>query len=122
LMAGSGVLAGVCVLCLLEGAPLQRVQWLTWFLAAQLIWHALRTRKLIFAALLFFLVWIALLAATSPGVGALLSRVTPEQSISPTLWLLITIQLIFVALERLPSSAADPNGADSQPDDGGRSA
>src|SRR5207245_2484093 len=59
----------------------------------------LATRKQIFGTILFSQTWIGLLASTTPGRGPLWDRVGVEQSVTPTLWLLLGIQLLFVALE-----------------------
>jgi hypothetical protein len=99
LMAGSAVLSVIGSGCLLDGAPLERLQWLWLFVAAQLIWHALRTRHLVFGTLLFGQVWIALLAVTAPGTEQLWDRVSVALSVIPTLGLLLTTQVLFIALE-----------------------
>ena len=96
LQIGSGALAVISIICLLNGTGLDQMQWLCWFLAAQLVWHGLRTGNQIFGAILFFQAWVALLAATVPGTGApLWERVSVEHSLTPTLWLLLSIQLVF---------------------------
>lgn len=97
LLAGSAVLAIVCMGVLLDGRELE---WpLYGFLAGQVIWHALRTRQWFWGTILFFQIWIGLLAFTASGLGPLWMRVSVEQSLSPTLWLLVVIQLLLVALE-----------------------
>ena len=97
LVLGSAVLAIVCMGVLLNGATLE---WTLYgFLAAQLIWHALRTRRSLWGAILFFQSWIGLLALVSPGSGPLWVRVSVSESLSPTLWFLAGIQLLLVALE-----------------------
>ena len=101
LPVGSLALAVVCTVTLAGGAIFERIQWLYWFLLAQLAWHALATRNLVFGTVLFCQVWVGLLAVTAAGSGTLLDRVTIDQSLSPTVWLLIGIQIIFVALESL---------------------
>ncbi|MGO8677948.1 MAG: hypothetical protein ACLQVX_19030 [Limisphaerales bacterium] len=105
--AGAG-LAVFCIGDLLDGAPFERVQWLCWFLAAQLVWHGLRTRRRAFGTLLFFEVWAGALAATAPGSGPLWERLSVERSVSATLWLLLGIQVLFVALERAPGTKSAP--------------
>jgi len=99
LLAASAGLAIFCAGCLLEGTSFEKVQWLCGFLAAQLIWHGLRTRRLVFGTILFFEVWAALLAATAPGPGPLWDRLSLDHSVSPTLWLLVGIQALFIVLE-----------------------
>ena len=98
------MLAIVCTAFLAGGAIFAHIQWLYWFLIAQLVWHALATRKLVFGTVLFFQIWAGLLAATASGMGPLWDRVASDisASVTPTLWLLLTIQLIVVALERFP--------------------
>ena len=97
LLVGSAALAIVCIGDLLNGAALE---WMLYgFLMAQVIWHALRTRQWFWGTILFFQVWIGLLAITAPGVGLLWNRMTVEASLSPTLWLLVGIQLLLIALE-----------------------
>jgi hypothetical protein len=100
LLAASAGLAVCCVGLLLGGASFEKVHWLCGFLAAQLIWHGLRTRRLVFGTILFFLLEAGLLAATAPGPGPLWERVSVEHSVSPTLWLLVGIQVLFILLER----------------------
>jgi hypothetical protein len=104
LLGGSLVLAIVCTAVLAGGAIFARIQWLYWFLIAQLVWHALATRKLVFGTVLFFQIWAGLLAVTADGMGPLWERIASEisASVTPTLWLLLAIQLIVVALEHLP--------------------
>jgi hypothetical protein len=99
LLAGSAVLAVVCIGNLLAGASLERIQWLSVFLATQMIWHALRTRHWGWGTILFFQIWIGLLAFTAPGSGPLWIRISVGTSLSPTLWLLVGIQFLLVALE-----------------------
>jgi len=101
LLGGSAVLAVVAIGCLLYGTSLERLHWLYWFLAAQLIWHALGARKLVFGAILFFQIWIALLSATAHGAGPLWDRVSAQRSITPTLWLLLGVQLVSIVLENV---------------------
>src|SRR5260370_6598793 len=99
LMAGSGVLAVACMASLLVGEQPQYICWLYWFVTAQLVWHGLAARNQLFGVLLFFLTWVGLLAATAPGEGLLWARLSLEHSLSPTLWLLLCVQLIFIVLE-----------------------
>jgi hypothetical protein len=99
LLAGSLLLSTACTVYLLAGTTMSQIQWLYWFVAAQLLWHALATRNLVFGTVLFFQIWIGLLAVTAPGIEPLWDRVAIDRSLSPTLWLLLAIQLIFIALE-----------------------
>jgi hypothetical protein len=103
LLGGSLVLATACTVFLLAGGTMGQIQWLYWFVAAQLVWHALATRNLVFGTVLFFQIWIALLAVTARGVEPLWDRVMSDRSrsVTPTLWLLLAIQIIFVTLEFL---------------------
>jgi hypothetical protein len=101
LLGGSLVLSTVSTVYLLTGGTFGQIQWLYWFVAAQLVWHALATRNLVFGTVLFFQIWIAILAVTAPGIEPLWDRVVsdPRRSAIPTLWLLFAIQIIFIALE-----------------------
>jgi hypothetical protein len=112
LIIASLSLAIVCTVLLASGAIFERIQWLYWFLIAQLIWHALSTRKMIFGTVLFFQIWIGLLAVAATGTGTLLDRIPsdPSQTVSPTLGLLLTIQFILIALEFLPLPKAEGRG------------
>src|SRR5882724_5365482 len=103
LLGSSAALAIACILCLLEGAALERMQWLSFFVACQLVWHALATRKHVFGTILFFHIWVALLALTSGGTNHLLERVGVENSLTPTLWLFLIVQLLLIAIEGLQS-------------------
>ena len=114
LLGGSAVLAVVAIGCLLYGTSLERLHWLYWFLAAQLIWHALGARKLVFGAILFFQIWIALLSATAHGAGPLWDRVSAQRSITPTLWLLLGVQLVFLVLEKLSPRIHPPGKQPSE--------
>jgi hypothetical protein len=97
LLVGSAALTIVCMGVMLNGAELE---WTLYgFLTAQVIWHALRTRQWFWGTILFFQIWIGLLAFTAPGTGPLCLRVSVEKSLTPSLWLLVGIQLLLVALE-----------------------
>jgi hypothetical protein len=100
LLVGSAALIMASIICLLEGASLERMQWLYLFLAAQLVWHAQRTRQPFFGVLLFIQIWLGLLVLAAPGPGPLWERASLERSLSPTLWLLTGVQFLFVALEK----------------------
>ena len=82
LKSASLVLAVVCIIALCDGAEMDRLQWLYAFVAAQLAWHALKTRHVVFGAVLFFHIWIGLLAVTAPGSGMLWLRVSISQSLT----------------------------------------
>ena len=99
LLTGSAVLFVLVVISLIYGAELARMQWLCCFLTAQLVWHALVTRQKVFGTALFFLIWAVLLAGTAPGSGLLLERISLIQSLSPTLELILAVQLILILLE-----------------------
>lgn len=99
LRAASCVLSAVCILSILSGAELARTGPLMLFLAAQLIWHGLVSRKLVYGSILFPLGWVSLLAWTAPGETDLLMRLSVRQSLTPTLWMLLAIQVVHVALE-----------------------
>src|SRR5882724_6115938 len=110
LLAGSVALAIACILCLLHGDPLERMQWLYLFVAAQLVWHGLATRKHVFGTILFFHVWVAILAATSVGTGHLPDRIGVDHSLSPTLWLFIGVQLLLIVIEGLQNVRQSKEG------------
>jgi len=99
LRAASCVLSVVCILSILAGGDLARTGPLMLFLAAQLVWHGLVSRKLIYGSFLFALGWISLLAWTAPGETDLLMRLSIQQSLTPTLWMLLVIQVVHLALE-----------------------
>jgi len=49
--------------------------------------------------ILFFYVWVAILAVTSGGTNHLLERVGVEKQLKPTLWLFIGVQILLVFIE-----------------------
>jgi len=100
LVPGSALLSVACTLFLLNGEPLEKMRWLYWFVAAQLVWHGLATRQKLFGTILFFQIWIGLLAVTAPGSSGLLDRLSFARSLNPTLWLLLGVQLLLLLLER----------------------
>ena len=99
LLGGSAALTLICLADLLGGGSLAEMPCLYGFLAAQGVWHGLRTRQWAWGVLFFLQCWIGLLALTAPGMGPLLLRLSVATSLSPTLWLLVGIQLLMVALE-----------------------
>jgi hypothetical protein len=103
LLGGSAAVTVICIANLLVGASLAGMGWLYGFLAAQLAWHGLRTRHRAWGVLLFFQAWIGLLSLTAPGTEVLWLRLSVAHSLSPTLWLLVGVQLLMVALEVVDS-------------------
>ena len=104
LLAGGALLSIACTLLLAGGEPIEKMRWLYWFVAAQLVWHGLATRQKIFGIILFFQIWIGLLATTAPGPGGLWDRLSFAQSLNPTLWLLLGVQLLLLLLEQTKGS------------------
>jgi len=119
LLRGSGLFGILCIGALLAGAAFDRMPWLCAFLAAQLIWHALASRQRFFASLLFFLVWIGLLAVAAPGSEPLWARVSTEHGLTPTLWLLAAIQLLLMGLEWTGAAPSQDRGGNSMEVRGG---
>ena len=99
LLGGSAALTLICLIDLLGGASVAGMLWLYGFLAAQAVWHGLRTRHMAWGVLLFMHCWIGLLSLTAPGAQPLWLRLSVANSLSPTLWLLLGTQLVMVALE-----------------------
>jgi len=99
LLGGSAALTVICLANLLGGASLAGMQCMYAFLAAQLVWHGLRTRHRVWGVLLFFQCWTGLLTLTAAGTGLLLLRLSIAESLSPTLWMLIGVQLLMILLE-----------------------
>ena len=97
LLAGSAVLSVFLMLDLFSGG---KMEWMLYgFLLAQLPWHGLRTRHELWGRLLFFQVWVGLLAVSVDGSGPLWLRVIAHHSLTPTLYLLGGIQVLLVGLE-----------------------
>ena len=96
------VLSGVCVAFLLSGEELREIGPLMVFVAAQLVWHALSTRNVLHGYLLFALGWVCLLTWTTPGTGHLLPRLTLEDNLTPTLWLLLAVHAVHLLMEFKP--------------------
>lgn len=99
LLRGSMVLALGCMVDLFVGASPEQLEWLMAFVAAQLVWHALTSRERPLGMVLFFLVWTALLAWTAPGDRSLWERLSLPLSLTPTLWMIIAVQVIVAMLE-----------------------
>jgi hypothetical protein len=96
-----GVAGSVAIVVSLGwGTELAHLQWLGWFLAAQLVWHGLSTRHKVFGTALFLLLTTALLAGTAPGTSPLVERLSLSHSLSPLLELLLAVQLILILLEK----------------------
>jgi hypothetical protein len=99
LRTGSLSLALVCSWALLEGTTLSSMHALAAFVALQLGWHALTRRTRSDGAALFVLAYAALLAVSIPGNGSVLARFSLSRDASPTLWLIVAVQLAQLALE-----------------------
>ncbi|MCX6875621.1 MAG: hypothetical protein NTW21_17710 [Verrucomicrobia bacterium] len=99
LLGGSAAVTVICLTDLLGGAAVAGMPCLYGFLTAQLVWHGLRTRQWAWGVLLFMQCWIGLLELRAPGTGLLLPRLSVATSLSPTLWLLVVVQLLMVMLE-----------------------
>ncbi|MEO1993945.1 MAG: hypothetical protein ABGZ17_01550, partial [Planctomycetaceae bacterium] len=69
------------------------------FYSAHLVRGGLINGSPVFGGSLFVLVWVNLLSMTSGGTGHLLHRLTLENSLTPTLWLLLGIQAMHLLLE-----------------------
>lgn len=107
LHAASLLLAPAIALILLVGtdpSPELLLE-LALFLAAQLVWHGLRTGRQIQGALLFVLVEVCLVSWATPGNGVLALRLQTE-SLTASLFLILAVQLLVLALERRPELCA----------------
>jgi len=69
------------------------------FYSAQLVRGGLVNGSPVFGGSLFALIWVNLLSLTSAGTGHLLHRLTLKTSLTPTLWLLLSIQAMHLLLE-----------------------
>ncbi|MDA0284161.1 MAG: hypothetical protein O3B86_12490, partial [Planctomycetota bacterium] len=99
LLSSSSVLvSGLCMASLLAGGEVEFLLPLLAFTAAQLAWHGLRTRQHAFGGMLFFLIWLTMLARV-PGDDMLLARLSVDTAFWPTLGLLLAIQLAHLGLE-----------------------
>ena len=99
LLVGSGVMSVITIAALFVGASLGRMQYWYYFLAAQLIWHALAARRQVMGVVFFFLGLTGLLAFTAPGAEILFERLSFAHSLTPLLGLLLGIQLVLLAFE-----------------------
>lgn len=106
LEGGSAVLALAAILSLFSGVAIARIDALLALVAAELAARALATGRRLHGALLFALGYTALLAGTAPGSGLLLERIAVERSLLPTLWMCLALQLLHLALEARPDTAA----------------
>ncbi|MCP4657186.1 MAG: hypothetical protein GY856_17395, partial [bacterium] len=102
LRSGSQIVSVICLIALLVGRDPAALWPLMIFLAAQMIWHGLASRSFACGSLLFLLVWVGLVARTAGVGGELLGRLSIDQSLSPTLQLLLGIQILHLLLERKP--------------------
>jgi hypothetical protein len=98
LSGGSMVVSGLCMLSLLAGKNVETLMPLLVFVGGQLVWHGLRTKQHAFGGMLFFLVWLTLLAGT-PGGQPLLVRLSITQAFWPTVGLLLAVQVGHLCLE-----------------------
>lgn len=98
LSGGSVAVSGVCMASMLSGQNVETLLPLLVFTAGQLIWHGLRTGSYTFGGMLFFTLWITLLAGV-PGDQPLLLRLTMTQAFEPTLGLLLAVQVVHLLLE-----------------------
>ncbi len=102
LSTGSVIAGSFCILALLGGRDVTTLLPLMTFAGGQLVWHGLRTKQQLFGGLLFFLVWVALLA-TTPGEQSLLFRLSVTRAFWPTIGLLLVVQIIHMCLEFKPA-------------------
>ena len=96
---GSLVLAFASILALVQGARLTSLHALAAFLVVQLIRHGLARQRILEGAHLFLLLYLILLAATSPGSGPLVDRLSMARSLTPTLAVLLAVQIAHLILE-----------------------
>jgi hypothetical protein len=99
LETSSVVVAVVCVTQMIIGRPMTPLLPLMGFVAAQLVWHALSTKNLAYGSVLFLLSWVGLLTYTTPGSGHLVDRLSIQNSLTPTLWMLLGIHAGHLLLE-----------------------
>ncbi len=93
------VLSGAIIF---NGANVAPLEPLLLFVALQLLWHGWVERKKIFGACFFLLSWTVLLALTAPGAQPLAERLSIQLSATPTLLMLLLVQLVYVLLEPVP--------------------
>ncbi len=103
LRAGTLILSTAAIIALLAGTDLRKISLLALFLGVQLAWHGLASRNATYGSYLFALGWTALLAAAAPGPGWLARRLALENGLAPTLWMILAVQALHIALERFPS-------------------
>lgn len=101
LSSGSVIAGSFCGVSLLGGRDVTTLLPLLTFVGGQLVWHGLRTKQHAFGGLLFFLVWVALLA-TAPGEQSLLFRLSVVRAFWPTIGLLLAVQITHLCLEVKP--------------------
>ena len=99
LEASSIVVAVICTTQMIVGKPMPPLLLLMGFVGAQLAWHALSTQNLAYGSILFVLSWVGLLTSTAPGSGPLIDRLSIQNSLTPTLWLLLGIHAVYLLLE-----------------------
>ncbi len=99
LRLASLLLSTGCFLALVWGKTPLEVQWLALFAGTGLVWHGLASRHLHYGTFLLALTWVMLLAWTAPGSGLLAERLSMERSLTPTLLLLLGIQMVQGVLE-----------------------
>jgi hypothetical protein len=96
---GSLLLAFGSMVALLQGARLTSLHALAAFVALQLIRHGLVRRGILEGANLFLLSYLILLAATAPGSGPLVDRLSLARSLTPTLAVILGVQLAHLLVE-----------------------
>ena len=101
LSGGSVIVGSCCIVSLLGGRDVTTLLPLLTFVGGQLVWHGLRTKQHSFGGLLFFLVWVALLA-TDPGEQLLLFRLSVTRAFWSTIGLLLAVQITHLLLEIKP--------------------
>lgn len=98
---GSVIAGSFCIVSLLGGRDVTAMLPLLTFVGGQLVWHGLRTKQQAFGGLLFFLIWVALLA-TAAGEQSLLFRLSVTRAFWPTIGLLLAVQITYLGLEIKP--------------------
>ena len=94
----SHILALICIVALFFMQP-ESLLPLGIFIAAQLIWHGVKTRNMSFGVWLYFLMLINVVAWTTPGVEKLFVRAGENLKFAPTLYFLLGIQLVYIIFE-----------------------
>lgn len=98
----SPVVALVCGVALVVTREPDPLWLLTAFTGAQLLWHGVRSRRLVHGSVLFGITWIAVLVAFGrPDVSFLRSFLQDggASAVLPTLWFLFAVQGLHLALE-----------------------